>query len=69
MSDGLVAEVALLLAFLEKVPLTDAVRNLEHELDGCDGKSAAARAAAAGVSLECLQRPWPPGGSSGGSTT
>jgi hypothetical protein len=35
MSDGLVAEVALLLAFLEKVALADAVRKIEHEFDGC----------------------------------
>lgn len=54
MSDDLHDEVGRLLAFLSRVPLTDAVRELEVALEGCDGGAAAEAVAAAGVGPELL---------------
>lgn len=54
MTDGLRNEVATLLAFLDRVPLTVAVRDLERALDGCDGEAAAEKVAAVGVHGELL---------------
>lgn len=48
------AEVAGLLAFLGRRPLTSAVRDLEQALNGCDGASAAEEVAAAGVNATLL---------------
>lgn len=49
MSDALRDQILTLLAFLDRVPLTVAVRDLEGALDGCDGKAAAVKVAAVGV--------------------
>jgi hypothetical protein len=42
MTGGLHQEMALLLAFLDRAPLTLAIRDLEQALDGCDGEAVAA---------------------------
>lgn len=44
----------MLLAFLGRVPLTVAVRELEWALDGCGGEAAAEEVAAAGIDAELL---------------
>lgn len=49
MTDLLGAEMATLLAFLSRVPLTGTVRDLEHELDGCDSDAALAKVSAARI--------------------
>ena len=49
MSEALADEVATLLAFLKRAPLTVAVRDLEHALAWRDGEAAAGQVAAAGV--------------------
>lgn len=48
-------EIKTLLTFLEQVPLTQSVRELELALDGCDGEAAAERAAEAGMNEELLK--------------
>jgi hypothetical protein len=52
--DDLRDELAVLLAFLSRRPLTTAVRDLERALDGCHGKAAAEEVAAAGVDATLL---------------
>jgi hypothetical protein len=47
-------ELAVLLAFLGRKPLTTAVRHLERALDGCHGKAAAEEVAAAGIDATLL---------------
>lgn len=54
MTGGLHREIALLLAFLDRAPLTLAIRDLEQALDGCDGEAAAEAVAAVGIDNELL---------------
>ena len=54
MTDQLQHEVATLLRFLARQPLTTAVSQLEFALVGCDGEGAAARTAEFGVDEDLL---------------